>query len=208
MGYNLAGFEVVGVDTNNQRNYPFEFHQADAMTYPLEGFDVIHASPPCQHYSITKHAHKKQHPDLLEPTRERLTANGKPYVIENVIGAPMPGSVILCGASFGLVAEDDDGSKLVLKRHRQFESNIDLVAPSCRCKFYKSSGYKVGGVYGGGSTDRHHAENVRHGGYTPSKAVRQKLMGINWMSLASMNQAIPPVYSWFIGRQIRENINA
>jgi len=58
-GYHDAGFEVVGVDINNQRNYPFEFHKADAMTFPFDGFDVIHASPPCQAYSITKHTHVK-----------------------------------------------------------------------------------------------------------------------------------------------------
>jgi DNA (cytosine-5)-methyltransferase 1 len=204
MGYHQAGFEVVGVDSRRQRNYPFEFHQADAMTYPFDGFDVIHASPPCQAYSITKHAHKKQHPDLLGPTRQRLIASGKPYVIENVPGASMPGSITLCGASFGLVATDTDGSHLVLKRHRQFESNLELTAPACECKWFKDHGYKVGGVYGGGSTDRHHAENVRHGGYTPAKAVRQELMGIDWMSMAALNQAIPPVYTFHLGKQIME----
>ena len=150
MGYHNAGFEVVGVDINNQRNYPFEFHKADAMTFSLDGFDVIHASPPCQAYSITKHTHGKQHPDLLVPTRERLQASGLPYVIENVIGAEMPGSIVLCGSSFGLTATDVDGTPLVLKRHRQFESNLLIEGFPCRCAFYKTKGYKVGGVYGGG----------------------------------------------------------
>ena len=51
MGYHRAGFEVIGIDIAPQRNFPFEFHQADALTYDLAGFDVIHASPPFQHYS-------------------------------------------------------------------------------------------------------------------------------------------------------------
>jgi DNA (cytosine-5)-methyltransferase 1 len=88
MGYSRAGFEVVGVDINLQPHYPFEFHQADAMTYPLDGFDVIHASPPCQAYTRKAASwgrarnHWLEHPDLLGPTRELLIATGLPYVIE------------------------------------------------------------------------------------------------------------------------------
>ena len=47
MGYHRAGFDVVGVDNRPQPRYPFEFHLGDAMTWPLDGYDVIHASPPC-----------------------------------------------------------------------------------------------------------------------------------------------------------------
>ncbi len=76
MGYARAGFEVVGVDANPQPQYPFEFHQADAMTYPLDGFDVIHASPPCQGYSVTRHATGLSYPMLIEPVRDRLRRSG------------------------------------------------------------------------------------------------------------------------------------
>jgi DNA (cytosine-5)-methyltransferase 1 len=208
-GYADAGFEVVGVDLNNQPRYPFPFEQADALHY-LENahqvrsgfFDAIHASPPCQAYSITKHTHKVQHPDLLGPTRELLKATGLPYIIENVVGAPMPGSVTLCGSVLCDDARDDDGTLLILKRHRQFESNVALVGSGCNCAVAKGNHYKIGGVYGGGSKDRAHAENVRHGGYTPAKHIQEQLMGINWMTQKGLNQAIPPAYGEFIGRQL------
>lgn len=205
-GYAKAGFEVVGVDATKQPRYPFAFHLADALTYPLDGFDVIHASPPCQAYSITKHSHSKEHPDLLVEVRERLQAWGGPYVIENVPGAPLLNPVELCGAAFGLTTTDDDGSHLVLRRHRLFESNLLLMAPSCACAEYRQRGYKVAGVYGGGSPDRHHAETVRHGGYTPSRQRRAELIGCDWMTLHGLSQAIPPAYTAFIGEQLAQHL--
>jgi DNA (cytosine-5)-methyltransferase 1 len=207
-GYVNAGFEVVGLDIEEYKRYQFEFVRADALN-ALENwdsfvgsFDAIHASPPCQADSITKHSHSKQHVSLVADTRELLKATGLPYVMENVVGAKMPGSVIVCGAALDLTAEDTDGSPLVLKRHRQFESNIPLVGTGCKCAEYRAKGYKVAGVYGGGSNDRTHAEQVRHGGYTPAKSVQEQLMGINWMTRYGLNQAMPPAYGEFIGRQL------
>src|SRR5512134_3964137 len=82
MGYHRAGFDVVGVDIKPQPHYPFEFYQADALTYPLDGFDAYHASPPCQRYSTITKYHGKEvtesHPDLLPTTRERLMLAGLP----------------------------------------------------------------------------------------------------------------------------------
>ena len=210
-GYVNAGFEVVGVDLFARKRYPFEFHQADALAFlrreSVLDFDAIHASPPCQADSITKHSHSKQHVSLVADTRELLKATGLPYVMENVVGAKMPGSVIVCGAALDMTTEDTDGSPLVLKRHRQFESNIPLVGTGCKCAEYKAKGYKVAGVYGGGSSDRTHAEQVRHGGYTPAKVVQERLMGIDWMTRYGLNQAMPPAYGEFIGRQLIEAIN-
>ena len=225
-GYVAAGFDVVGVDLHNQSHFPgqepmlknrtphFTFKQADAFAFlespcfDLWGFSAIHASPPCQAYSITKHTHKVQHPDLLAQTRELLKSTGLPYVIENVVGAPMDNPVTLCGASFDLTAEDDNGEPLILKRHRQFEATFSLRPLPCKCKFYKDHLYKIGGVSGGGSKDRAHAENVRHGGYTPSKAVQEKLMGIDWMTQKGLNQAIPPSYGYFIGKQLIQHLDS
>lgn len=87
MGYHRAGFEIVGVDIEPQPNYPFEFIEADAMTFPLNGFDAIHASPPCQRYTqLGTREDLTHYPDLVDATRERLESSGKAWVIENVPG--------------------------------------------------------------------------------------------------------------------------
>lgn len=121
--------------------------------------------------------------------------------MENVVGAPMPSAIELCGAAFGLHAHDPaTGLDLWLKRHRWFESSMALWGPGgCYCR-----GKEIGGVYGGGSTDRNRARNVRRGGYTPSTSVRRELMGIDWMTAKALNQAIPPAYTEFLGRQVME----
>lgn len=200
-GYARAGFEVVGVDIEPQPHYPFEFHQADALTYPLDGFDVIHASPPCQRFSSISRVHgvSDDHPDLIEVIRRRLVDSGKPYVIENVVGAPLLNPIICCGSSFGLGAVCRDGAWRQLRRHRLFESNAALLAPSC-CH----QGEPVG-VYGNGGEQ---AKTVWNGGpnrgYMGTRTERREAMGIDWMAHAELSQAIPPAYTEFIGRQLME----
>jgi len=202
MGYHRAGFEVVGVDINPQRHYPFEFHQADAMTYPLDGFDVIHASPPCQAYSITKNAHNVEHPDLVPAMLRRLETWGGTWVVENVVGAPLDDAVTLCGSMFDLRAWDYYiGQTVQLKRHRLFQSSRLIMAPG-PCRHVK--GMRVGGVYGGAwSKNKTLDPNVkRTGGYAPPDDVQRVLMGIDWMPRKPLAQSIPPVYTEWIGRQL------
>ena len=130
-GYQQAGFYVVGVDINPQPRYAGdEFVQADAMTYPLDGFDAIHASPPCQHYSIMRNLpwlRDKEYPALIEPVRELLKLSGVPWVIENVYGARRSArrpdgmqAGWLCGQMFGLP----------ILRHRMFETSFFWLQPS------------------------------------------------------------------------------
>lgn len=208
VGYARAGFEVVGVDIDPQPNYPFEFHQADALTYLSEHgneFHVIHASPPCQAYSITRHSHSVEHPDLLAPTRAALVQLGSPYVIENVEGAPLIDPLTLCGSEFGLRANDVDGIPLVMRRHRLFESNIWLMgAGGC---FHDQT--LVGGSYTGNHHRKpgHRDNPARRGGYTPALSVRAALLGIDWkMTEHELAQSIPPAYTEFIGLQLLEQL--
>jgi len=208
-GYANAGFDVVGVDIAPQRRYPFEFHQGDAIDYLLEHgreFDAIHASPPCQAYSITKHSHSKEHPDLLEPTRRALQQIGKPYIIENVEGAPLIDPLLLCGTMFGLRAVDVDGVPLALQRHRLFESNVWLMSAG-GCAHDHT---QVAGVYGGSRhTKPEDRDNPgRRGGYTPATSIRADLMGMPWASQYGLSQAIPPAYTEFLGGQLMRHLTS
>lgn len=199
MGYHRAGFEVVGVDIKPQPHYPFEFHRADAMTFPLGGFDAIHASPPCQAYTVANNIHGREHPDLLPATRERLLASGAPWVIENVPGSPMLHAIVLCGLTFGLN----------VKRHRFFESSELILAPPC-------NGHEGDWVLVFGHTVLERSKSI---GKTAKGGPRfrrkhlgtevgRKAMGIDWMSRDELSEAIPPSYTEFIGAQLLRTIGA
>ena len=197
VGYDRAGFEVVGVDINPQPRYPFEFHQADALEYVKEHgheFDVIAASPPCRdHTRLTSFRGVTGSGFLLDATRQSLRLSGKPYVIENVMGAPMVNATTLCGSQFGLGAICRDGLYRQLRRHRQFESNIAISA-SRRCSH---QGEAVG-VYGhGGGVGR---------GFMARKGEASSALGIDWMTQAGLAQAIPPAYTEHIGKQLLAQI--
>lgn len=213
MGYHQAGFdEIVGVDIVPQPNYPFTFIQGDALNPPLdfEAFDLIHASPPCQGYSVTRNTQKgKVYPLLIEPVRDILKASGRPFVIENVERAPLLDPLILCGTEFGLSAFDPDmGRVMHLKRHRLFElSWFSMRAGGCSCSAHRGN---IVGVYGGGGWDRTRSlarGYTARGGYTPKVAVRRVVMGIDWMTLAELNEAIPPAYTKFIGEQFLAQVS-
>ena len=204
MGYHYAGFEVVGVDIDPQPRYPFEFHQADAIEFVREHgreFDVIHASPPCQLFSRTKTLHSNEHPDLVEPTRQALVESGRPWVIENVVGAPLINPVKITGQHFAMTARDVDGVLLKLVRARLFESNMPISAPQ---SFTPNNHLVTASVYGagGGWTPRHRDNPDRRGGYIPATSVLMELMGVDWMTKHELSQSIPPVFTEHIGRQL------
>lgn len=203
MGLHRAGFEVVGVDIMPQKRYPFEFHQADALTFPLEGFDFIWASPPCQGYTEMRHAPGAlgSAPRLIPQVRERLMASGLPWCIENVEDAAcdMRKPFTLCGSMFDLGAQGHQ-----LQRHRLFETSFPFMAPGCA-----HDDRPVIGVYGGHARRR----AAKHGGRGTKdtwigghRAAASEAMGIDWMTLAEMSEAIPPAYAEFIGRIAFETI--
>lgn len=207
-GYSNAGFEVVGVDIDPQPNYPFELHQDDAIEFVRAHgyeFDAIHASPPCQAFSKTKTLHDNEHPDLIEPTRQALIESGKPWVIENVVGAPLINPIKLTGQNFGMTALDVDGVPLKLVRPRLFESNVLLMPPQ---EFATNKHMQTASVYGagGGWTPKHRDNPDRRGGYIPHIDVIKQLLGIDWMTKHELSQSIPPVFTEWVGRQLIESL--
>lgn len=207
-GYHLAGFEVTGVDHKPQPRYPFRFIHADALEYCREHwheYDAIHASPPCQAYTALKSMwNSREHPDLVAPTRDILERTERPYVIENVPGAPLRASVMLCGTMFDLGSGDAE-----LWRHRYFETNITIGLIQS-CQHYQRR-KRVIGVYGGHGRDRRRVVTVvggsggkstRDGMQQFTVAERSAAMGIDWMTGAELSQAIPPAYTEFIGKHL------
>lgn len=195
MGYHRAGFDdITGVDIKPMPRYPFRFIQGDALEYLAEHgheYDVIHASPPCQAYSMAGQqwrASGKEYQDLVEPTRELLIATGKPYIIENVPGAPLINPTVLNGALFGMLVH----------RERLFECSFDipfLLLPQLPRPV--NMGRPI-----------IHGDVIQPVGHFSGVPYAREQMGIDWMTQAELAQAIPPAYTEYIGKQLMQVLNA
>lgn len=200
MGYYLAGFDIVGIDIRPQSRYPFEFYQADALSLDpgfITSFDAIHASPPCQSYSdlAKRNGNADEWPRLIEPMRDLLIKSNRPYIIENVEGAPLINPVILCGTMF-------KGLRVI--RHRLFEANFLIHAPTHGkhpiCHTFDKRKRQFGKT-----NEMKDFVSVNGGGNCSVVAARDA-MGINWMTKNELNEAIPPAYSKFIGIQLMQEV--
>lgn len=206
-GYMDAGFNVIGVDIVEQPRYPATFFLGDAMRvlegascWDLSKFDAIHASPPCQRYSVANNIHgNTEHPDLLPEMRGQLEQTGLPWVIENVPGAPMANYVVLCGSMFGLG----------VKRHRWFETSFMVWNPPLCVPGHPGDwvsvfghtvlerGHVIGKAKGGGNRIKRRHLGVERG---------REAMGIGWMTSEELSEAIPPAYTQWIGERMLEQI--
>lgn len=194
-GYAEAGFNVTGIDLKHGKRYPYTYIRGDVLEYLkdldfLKSFDVIHASPPCQTHSITQHLRNAQGNttsklDLIPQTRTALIASGKPYIIENVPGSPLINPIQICGSSFNLK----------VRRHRLFESNMNLTGSVCD---HKLQGKPVG-VYGSLN------DQIPSGGKTAATIDEARIaMGISWALWGELVEAIPPAYTYYLGKQISD----
>jgi DNA (cytosine-5)-methyltransferase 1 len=212
-GYQEAGFYVVGVDIEVQPNYcGDEFVQADALEvlhlllsggrwdgYVLADFAAVHASPPCQAHSDLQKQSKRSYPELIAPTRELLIKSGLPYVIENVEGAPLIDPITLCGTMF---------PGLRVLRHRLFETNWPIEAPEhppgphpLVFTYDKRKGH-----YGRLNQDTAFVQVT--GGGNCTVANKLDAMGIDWMTGAEVNEAIPPAFTELVGTQLLAYLQA
>jgi len=198
MGLHRAGFEVIGFDIEPQKNYPFEFHQQDALTVDLREFDAVWASPPCQLFTIglnnTQLSDRDKHLDFITPIREIIVDSGLPYIIENVVSAPLQHWIMLCGTMFGL--------KVI--RHRWFESTILLWSFG----HSKHNGVLHNGdyiaVYNGKWRNSNSQYPIPKRFLT--KSAWAHAMKIDWMTKQELSQAIPPDFSQHLGRQLFNHI--
>jgi DNA (cytosine-5)-methyltransferase 1 len=184
MGLHEAGYNVIGVDIVPQPNYPFPFRLGDALDADLSGFDFVWASPPCQNSSRMSGCRpglSEQYAQLIPATRAKLKAWGGPYIIENVVGAPLENPVMLCGAMFGLKTY----------RHRIFESNVPLTVPphpKHETPTSKAGHWKPGTL-------------ISVAGNCAPMAMAREAMGIDWTTRAELVEAIPPAFSEYLARQ-------
>jgi DNA (cytosine-5)-methyltransferase 1 len=199
MGYHRAGFDIVGVDIKPQPRYPFKFHQADAMTYALDGFDAVHASPPCQDHSTTRGLGARHGTAwMLAATRERLTAYGRPWIVENVKTAPLArqgdlfgaNGLELCGCMFAEL-------RGLLYEARLFETSFPVPQPPHRLHHWPQT--KMGRPPQPG-------ECMQITGHFSGVTEARRRMGADWMTQDELAQAIPPAYTELVGRALLDHL--
>lgn len=184
-GLSDAGFSVVGVDIKHQPKYPFEFYQGCALEFPLDEFDFLWASPPCQGHTKAKKLQGNIHECFIDRIRARFLKSGKPYCIENVPGAPLINPITLCGTMFGLKTY----------RHRLFECNFSVKQPHHGPHTAKNA--KMGRPVKDG-------EFIQVVGHFSNVGFAREAMGIDWLGQNELREAIPPAYSKYIAEQWKE----
>lgn len=201
MGYHRAGFDVTCVDIAPQPNNPFRFIQSDALEFLREfgnEFHAVHASPPCQSYLNLGAVNKAMgrsylYEDLIPATRAALKRLGKPWVIENVEGAPLREPVRICGT----------GLDLPLRRHRNFESSFELIGVPCDHKRFSVAKYWTGWRPNG---EHRLSTVVQVYGNAGGQREWPAAMGIDWMTPKEMTEAIPPAYTQHVGSQLMNEL--
>lgn len=196
-GLQRAGFHVTGVDIAEQPNYcGDDFVRGDWATSDaaLSSFSFVWASPPCQ--SFTAYRRKDPatvgaaYPNLIPQVRDFLRIVDLPCVIENVGSSPLIAPLTLCGSMFGLE----------VRRHRLFECSFPVgLVPPCAHGSQR-------GEFPQATNRANRRKTVEVGVWRIPLEVQQRAMGIDWMTLEELSEAIPPAYSEFLGRAALKHI--
>lgn len=216
-GYQDAGFDVYGVDIEEQPDFPGAFCLGDAISIlsrllgggavtftrrdktverlRMSDFAGAHGSPPCQaSCTLTKGTNVgNEYLNLIPATRALFTLFDGPTIIENVQGSDLRRDLTLCGEMFSLG----------VLRHRYFElGGWEATAP----KHIKHRG-KVQGWRHGEWFDGPYFAVYGEGGGKGTVAEWQQAMGIHWTdNRKSIAEAIPPAYTRFIGNQLMAEV--
>ena len=188
-GYLAGGFtELVGVDKNDfRKKYPGKFIWNEIQNISIDfirQFDFVHASPPCQLFSVTSSLTESINYNYIPYTRDLLNKSKIPYVLENVPQAPLRKDLILCGSHFDLYLRPNEG----LLRHRIFEfSDIDLIPIQPKCNHY----YYSISIFGDSDNQGLYSQNER-----------RNVMRIPWLGGGTLAEAIPPAYTCYIAEYI------
>lgn len=219
-GLVAAGFVPVGVDVEDQPDYPGIFIRADLFGLSDDFFRLFPAlwfSPPCLKDTVLHASARREqarhgveetaHTDLITPTQRLVDRLGLPYVIENVQNTKLlRDPVTLCGSMFGLGATDG-GTRYHLERHRKFETNWPLLPPR-HCDHQKP----CVGVYGGHARVRAASAGGRGSKEPwtrPGVDIMHEAMGMERrVTSETISQGIPPAYAEFIGGELRRWIVA
>jgi len=191
MGLYRAGFDVVGIDIKPQPRYPFPFILGDALNPPvrLEDFDLVWASPPCQASTPMsnrwrgKGGKADSRIDLIHQTRMMLSERASHWILENVIGAKMIAPFMLRGEMFGLGTS----------RPRLFETTFIVMLPQARKRLGATAIY--GKADGRRLQTRKDGTELRAWTLDEGRAA----MDMPWGDENDIREAIPPVYSAWIG---------
>lgn len=206
-GFELAGYDAYCVDLAPSPRNPYPVHTGDAIavmeallrgagvvfrradgydvTRILEDFDMICAHPPCQAFSQAQRIRGNDHPDLISATRALLRETGLPYIIENVVGAPLEDPVMICGPMVGVD----------MYRHRLFETSFPVQVPPHAPHTHPQ--VKMG-------RSPRNGEWIQAVGNFAGVAEARRVMGCPWMNRDGLRLTVPPAYITFIVNQYQE----
>ena len=197
-GLKMAGFDyVVGVDHVPQPNYcgdEFICHDATRPPVDFREFHFVWASPVCHEFTTAgsiARAGGKVDDNQIPAIRYMLLRSGRPWVIENVPNAPLRADITLNGYDFGLP----------LLRRRIFETSSPWAWNPPR-----GQRPSPGAVRRGEATTVAGCLWQTTRGERAQKAEAERAMGIDWMTIPELTQAIPPAFSEWIGRRAIDHI--